>query len=533
MIIQISPTDTSISYKCDWQFAQMENNPETANGAAEHYAVFFMAMDKLVFGYTKFNITDSNLFRTAEHGKALQVKISSNSSNNNLYDIIELCEEMVIWYEDCQYADTDACSSGCDRCQLCMQSFVMDYCWEEYVWTGGGETGGGTGSTGGGGTPTPPNPCNGTPDNPQPFARGNVDESNIVDPCNGGGGGIPIIPIDDNPTIFDQISIKLSLSNEEQTWLHGNQIIAEEILNFLEEAKANENPLNFKAYNLFEDPQALMAARATLKTAQAGLINSGFSQTHFNFIVSNLPTPANNTNYNPLFDIWFTICCINTKLEHPEWSNARVYLAATLEVVHILLDVGGMVPVIGEVADLTNGVIYTIQGDGVNATFSYFAAMPITGWASTTSKYARKLIIAVDGSKRTLNWFKDAAGIISFGDRGLLRKVLGLAKGDARVAHHLIPWEHCDKGIIQKAAKGDFNMNEFVNGIPLTTTQHSGSHGIYNDKLRDKLQSLLNQSELLNWNNNQCAIAVRKLANDLKNWIVAHPNESINNIVIP
>ncbi|MBK8710279.1 MAG: hypothetical protein IPL97_00090 [Niastella sp.] len=74
MIIQISPTDTSISYKCDWQFAQMENNPETANGAAEHYAVFFMAMDKLVFGYTKFNITDSNLFRTAEHGKALQVK---------------------------------------------------------------------------------------------------------------------------------------------------------------------------------------------------------------------------------------------------------------------------------------------------------------------------------------------------------------------------------------------------------------------------------------------------------------------------
>lgn len=199
MIIQISPTDTSISYKCDWQFAQMENNPETANGAAEHYAVFFMAMDKLVFGYTKFNITDSNLFRTAEHGKALQVKISSNSSNNNLYDIIELCEEMVIWYEDCQYADTDACSSGCDRCQLCMQSFVMDYCWEEYVWTGGGETGGGTGSTGGGGTPTPPNPCNGTPDNPQPFARGNVDESNVVDPCGGTGGGWAPVPLEDDP----------------------------------------------------------------------------------------------------------------------------------------------------------------------------------------------------------------------------------------------------------------------------------------------------------------------------------------------
>ncbi|MBK8710284.1 MAG: hypothetical protein IPL97_00115 [Niastella sp.] len=113
-----------------------------------------------------------------------------------------------------------------------------------------------------------------------------------------------------------------------------------------------------KLYKAIENfPQALMAARATLKTAQAGLINSGFSQTHFNFIVSNLPAPVNNTNYNLLFDVWFTIYCINTKLEHQEWSNTRVYLAATLEVVHILLDVGGMVPVIGEVAELTNGVV--------------------------------------------------------------------------------------------------------------------------------------------------------------------------------
>jgi len=112
MIITANSTDTSFEYKCDWQYAQMENDPETANGAAEHYAAFFMAMDKLVFRFTKFNIIDSNLFRTAEHSKTLQVRINSNSSNNNFYDIIELCDEMVIWYEDCHYADTDACRSG-------------------------------------------------------------------------------------------------------------------------------------------------------------------------------------------------------------------------------------------------------------------------------------------------------------------------------------------------------------------------------------------------------------------------------------
>ena len=36
-----------------------------------------------------------------------------------------------------------------------------------------------------------------------------------------------------------------------------------------------------------------------------------------------------------------------------------------------------------------------------------------------------------------------------------------------------------------------------------------------------------------NWNNEQCANAVRNLTNNIKNWIVAHPNESINNIIIP
>jgi len=112
--------------------------------------------------------------------------------------------------------------------------------------------------------------------------------------------------------------------------------------------------------------------------------------------------------------------------------------------------------------------------------------------------------------------------------------VLGLAKGDPRVAHHLIPWEFSRQGIIQKAGGADFNMNEVLNGIPVSVIQHnSGGHSIYNEKIRLKLVDLTNRANAQNWNSNQCASAVRNLANDLSSWITTHPNESINNIIIP
>ncbi|RZL39909.1 MAG: hypothetical protein EOP00_27325 [Pedobacter sp.] len=179
----------------------------------------------------------------------------------------------------------------------------------------------------------------------------------------------------------------------------------------------------------------------------------------------------------------------------------------------------------------SNGVIYTIQGDGVNATLSFAATIPIAGWTATTAKYVRKTVILSNGAKRTLVWQKNAAGVISFGDRGLLRKVLGLAVGDARKAHHVMPWEHCSEDIIQKAAGGDFHMNELLNGIPLTTAQHSGSHALYNQKVGLKLQELWNLNP--NMSSQQAQTAVRNLAAQIKNWIYTHPNESINNVIIP
>lgn len=57
------------------------------------------------------------------------------------------------------------------------------------------------------------------------------------------------------------------------------------------------------------------------------------------------------------------------------------------------LDIAGLIPVVGEIADGANGLIYMARGDALNATLSYSAMIPVFGIASTGGK------LAVKGSK--------------------------------------------------------------------------------------------------------------------------------------
>ena len=67
------------------------------------------------------------------------------------------------------------------------------------------------------------------------------------------------------------------------------------------------------------------------------------------------------------------------------WCEWKLYAQATWNVigsgVHLLLDGAGLFPGIGEIADLTSGVIYFIEGDHVNGTLSLAAMVPFAGWA--------------------------------------------------------------------------------------------------------------------------------------------------------
>ena len=166
----------------------------------------------------------------------------------------------------------------------------------------------------------------------------------------------------------------------------------------------------------------------------------------------------------------------------------------------------------------------------------------VAGWASTSLKYCKKTIDIVAGStivgKTSLRWEKTAGNIIRFGNKDQLRKVLNLAVGSGTQAHHIIPWEHCGHPLIQKAASngtlGDnaFHMNELLNGIELGTVQHLGSHANYNTVVFNKLENLFNNNGGLTISAELAENLVRNLANQIRTWIVTHPNTSVNQIVL-
>lgn len=72
-------------------------------------------------------------------------------------------------------------------------------------------------------------------------------------------------------------------------------------------------------------------------------------------------------------------------------SNATIS-----DIGHTALDVAGMVPVIGEAADLANAGWYLAEGDKTNAALSAAGAIPFAGNFATGAKWAKKGVNAVD-----------------------------------------------------------------------------------------------------------------------------------------
>lgn len=229
---------------------------------------------------------------------------------------------------------------------------------------------------------------------------------------------------------------------------------------------------------------------------------------------------------------YFTLKCAVLRYNHPDWNDLKIYWEASKDIVHITLDVFGMVPIVGEVADLTNGVLYLIEGDGVNATLSFAATVPIAGWTATGSKYAVKIIEASGNVAYTINnrvrltWKVLSNGIIDFGYSNQLRKVLGLTDS-AFQAHHIIPWAFRNNDAVQKAAKSGsaFHMNEELNGIPIHTNFHFGSHPNYNNQVQQYLNSIPS-----NATPDQAYNAINTLINNIKTAIQNNPTTHINQL---
>ncbi|MBK8711261.1 MAG: hypothetical protein IPL97_05220 [Niastella sp.] len=253
MVISVNQTDTAFYYLCDWQYKNRVHGSSQIDSTAEKYALFFMWLNNRSLGYKSFNITDSSLFLTMGSSGAKKITILEKNTDsiaaNNMYTYFEECTD-IYYCGTPDYCDNQP--NGCDYlsgCGLCQKIYDICYSgWFDDGSTGGGENGGtgnnppgippGNGGNAGSGG-TPPDPCNGTPNNPAPFAKGNnTTESNVVPDCGGGGGWKPI-PIEDEP-------------GENAFWI-ANELVTpcfnSALLNL-----ANEQPSLFfsQIYNIFD-----------------------------------------------------------------------------------------------------------------------------------------------------------------------------------------------------------------------------------------------------------------------------------------
>jgi hypothetical protein len=371
-------------------------------------------------------------------------------------------------------------------------------------WSGGGGGGGGSSSTGG-------NPGNSNTGNPNTGGGGNGNgNGNVTDPSLSIGDGTPIIT---TPILtIDKREVRLYnlLNPTQQTWWNNaSQQTKNALLDYFNQNSPN-NVVSAEAMAFIlelidiartEPNQADVPNLVNLIiiTKNHGLDNS-LNNNYLNQIdpYVDLDLSSLSEENHELFLIKLQVKYIILKTLNPTWSEEKLYLETLREAIHLGLDILGLVPFFGEPADLVNGVLYSLNGDTLNASLSFASALPIVGYGSTATKFglkARNYYNAATNiaSNEVLVW-KITSNIISFGDRAQLRKVLGLGSfaSNGQHAHHLIPWEFRNWSIIQKAAKsGDaWHMNDFINGIPLNSTNHLTGHDIYNNKIGQILTTL-------------------------------------------
>ncbi len=282
-----------------------------------------------------------------------------------------------------------------------------------------------------------------------------------------------------------------------------------------------------------DDFESVLTATQLLSDIeQAGLINGPYDE-DFEAILE-------EKNINTIaFTIAVSFEMASLKLEHPDWSDWKISLYAysnvLLEGLHLTLDIIGLVPGAGEVCDLVNGGIYTLEGEYLEASLSFASMIPVAGWFSTSTKWAVK---AIPGSRIKLVWIRDGAQVTFASNSALrsqLRRILKTPSGEQ--AHHLIPLEHVTSNshpVIQSAAKGFGNSawhpNELANGINLPLARHNGNHNLYNARVKARLDQI--NSEHGNNISAQDAITeLDLLMDEIRTLMNNNPNTHINDLI--
>ena len=84
-------------------------------------------------------------------------------------------------------------------------------------------------------------------------------------------------------------------------------------------------------------------------------------------------------------------------------ETVAVSFTAIIEITQSGLDIVGLIPVLGEVADGINGVVYICRGDTINAALSIGAMVPVGGQGATVEKVGLKWKNAYDVVQQDIN----------------------------------------------------------------------------------------------------------------------------------
>jgi hypothetical protein len=402
----------------------------------------------------------------------------------------------------------------CYECQLIAVNVVYSF-----SACGGGGGGGGGGGDPYGGWPT------------DPYGTGNTGGGGTTT----GGSGTTSGDISNYVNALGSNAYNLIFTESQRAYLQGNETLANEIRALLDaEGKSLASEVSSKI------SVDIMAANL-LYGPYEGLYNS--------IVTSHLEGPF--PYFVPTYQLSVTQEVVYLRLAHPNWSHTKVILTAFTNVLsgtaHTLLDIAGFLPGAGEIADFANGVLYIIEGDGMNASISFASMLPIAGdWVAKGYKYSNLLIKGASGRSIALVLRKGSDGYIKFGSKSLeearnqLRTVLG--KKIDHQAHHVIPWEFRNHPVVQEAAKWSppnpntatyktFHMNDHVNGLYVHNTRHNGSHPNYSVNVFNKLEEiqrfLTNQGKFTPEN---AVKEINLLAQKIKTAINTQTTVNVNNI---
>ncbi len=250
-----------------------------------------------------------------------------------------------------------------------------------------------------------------------------------------------------------------------------------------------------------------------------------------------LSLPHHLTPYAPVlveyYKLQYKIESLNDPLlTQSFFGRCKVVGRSIKETIHISLDIIGLIPVIGEPADLINGSLYLISGDMLNASLSYLGAVPFAGIFSTGLRLVKKTVTLTNGSKTGLKWLLLSNNTIHFGSSSQLRTVIGLTDINKQ-AHHVLSWNLFDNPVIQKAAHSGFHMNDLANGIPVAVWRNQPNHSLYDNRIRAGLNAIKEK-----FGNNFDSVDPKTIANELekfqiflKNQIETNSNLHLNDII--